>query len=128
MLGCLVAMLAGALMALIHAVFSIHLRANQVVSGTGINFLALGITGYFFIAHYGNNGTPSNISQVPNVKLPLIQHVGFFGAAIGNTNLLTWIGLLLVPIMTCSCSGPNGGFACAPSARSRGRRTRSGSR
>ena len=35
-----------------------------------INFLALGITGYFFIAHYGNNGTPSHISQVPNVKLP----------------------------------------------------------
>ena len=93
-------MLAGALMALIHAIFSIHLRANQVVSGTGINFLALGITGYFFIAHYGNNGTPSNISQVPNVKLPLIQHVGFFGGAIGNTNLLTWIALLLVPLLT----------------------------
>jgi ABC-type uncharacterized transport system permease subunit len=99
-LGCLVAMLAGALMALIHAVFSIQLRANQVVSGTGVNFLALGITGYFFIAHYGSNGTPSNISQVPNVKLPLIQHVGFFGAAIGNTNLLTWIALALVPVLT----------------------------
>jgi simple sugar transport system permease protein len=99
-IGCLVAMLAGALMALVHAVFSIHLRANQVVSGTGVNFLALGITGYFFIAHYGSNGTPSNISQVPNVKLPLIQHVGFFGPAIGNTNLLTWIALALVPLLT----------------------------
>ena len=109
--------------------FSIHLRANQVVSGTGINFLALGITGYFFIAHYGNNGTPSNISQVPNVKLPLIQHVGFFGGAIGNTNLLTWIALLLVPApQLCSCSAPDGDCACARSARSRGRRTRSGSR
>ena len=99
-LGCLVAMVAGALLALAHAVFSINLRANQVVSGTGVNFLALGITGYFFIAHYGSNGTPSNISQVPNVKLPLIQHVGFFGAAIGNTNLLTWIALALVPVFT----------------------------
>ena len=99
-LGCLVAIVAGGLLALVHAVFSIHLRANQVVSGTGINFLALGITGYFFIAHYGSNGTPSGISQVPNVKLPLIQHVGFFGGAIGNTNLLTWIALLLVPALT----------------------------
>jgi simple sugar transport system permease protein len=99
-LGCLCAMLSGALLALAHAVFSIHLRANQVVSGTGVNFLALGITGYFFIAHYGSNGTPADISQVPNVKLPLIQHVGFFGAAIGNTNLLTWIALALVPILT----------------------------
>ena len=99
-LGCLVAMAAGALLAVVHAVFSIHLRANQVVSGTGVNFLALGITGYFFIAHYGNNGTPSKISQVPNVKLPLIQHVGFFGGAIGNTSLLTWRALALVPVFS----------------------------
>jgi general nucleoside transport system permease protein len=99
-LGILVAMVAGGLLALVHAVFSIHLRANQVVSGTGINFLALGITGYFFIAHYGSNGTPSNISQVPNVKLPLIQHVGFFGGAIGDANLLTWVALILVPLLS----------------------------
>ncbi len=99
-LGCLVAIASGALLALAHAVFSIHLRANQVVSGTGVNFLALGITGYFFVAHYGSNGTPSHISQVPNVKLPLIQHVGFFGGAIGNANLLTWVALLLVPVLT----------------------------
>jgi simple sugar transport system permease protein len=99
-LGCLVAIASGALLALVHAVFSIHLRANQVVSGTAVNFLALGITGYFFIAHYGSNGTPSHISQVPNVKLPLIQHVGFFGTAIGSANLLTWLALLLVPVLS----------------------------
>jgi simple sugar transport system permease protein len=99
-LGLLVAAVAGGFLALAHAVFSIHLRANQVVSGTGINFLALGITGYFFTAHYGPNGTPSKISEVPNVKLPLIQHVGFFGAAVGDANLMTWVGLALVPLMT----------------------------
>jgi general nucleoside transport system permease protein len=99
-LGLLVAVALGGLLALIHAVFSIHLRANQVVSGTGINFLALGVTGYFFTAHYGPNGTPNKISQVPNVKLPLIQHLGFVGAAIGDANLMTWLGLLLVPALT----------------------------
>ncbi|MDQ6822460.1 MAG: ABC transporter permease, partial [Actinomycetota bacterium] len=99
-LGLLVAMLAGGLLALVHAVFSIHLRANQIVSGTGINFLALGITGYFFTQHYGPNGTPGSVSQVPNVKLPLIQHVGFIGAAIGDANLMTWLGLALVPALT----------------------------
>jgi general nucleoside transport system permease protein len=98
-LGLVVAAVAGGLLALVHAVFSIHLRANQVVSGTGINFLALGITGYFFTAHYGTNGTPNNISTVPNVKLPLIQHIGFFGQAIGDANLMTWLGLLLVPAL-----------------------------
>jgi ABC-type uncharacterized transport system permease subunit len=98
-LGLLVAVVAGGLLALVHAFFSIHLRANQVVSGTGINFLALGITGYFFTAHYGANGTPNNISTVPNIKLP-IQGVGFFGQAIGDANLMTWLGILAVPVLT----------------------------
>ncbi len=98
--GLLVAMISGAVLALLHAVFSIHLRADQIVSGMGINFLALGITGYFLEYHYGPNGTPLNISTVPNVKLPLIQHVGFFGGAIGDANLLTWVGLALVPALT----------------------------
>ena len=98
-LGLAVAAVAGGLLALVHAVFSITLRGNQVVSGTGINFLALGITGYFFTAHYGANGTPSSISQVPNIALPLIQHVGFVGAAIGDANLMTWLGLALVPVL-----------------------------
>jgi simple sugar transport system permease protein len=98
-MGLLVALVAGGLLALVHAVFSIHMRANQVVSGTGINFLALGITGYFFTAHYGPSGTPTKISQVPNVKLPLIQNVGFFGQAIGDANLMTWLGLALVPAL-----------------------------
>ncbi len=99
-LGLLVAMIAGGLTALLLAVFAIHLRANQIIAGTGINFLALGITGYFLQYHYGPNGTPLNISQIPNVKIPGIQHVGFFGVAFGDANLMTWVGLALVPILT----------------------------
>ncbi len=109
-LGLVVAMVAGGLLALIHAVFSIHLRANQIVSGTGINFLALGITGYWFTQHYGPNGTPTNVPQVPNVKLPLIRHVGFFGGAIGDMNLMTWIGLALVPALTFFLFRTTGGL------------------
>jgi ABC-type uncharacterized transport system permease subunit len=107
--GVLVAMVAGGLLALLHAFFSIQLRANQIVSGTGINFLALGITGYFLEYHYGPNGTPLTISQVPNVHLP-IQHVGFFGAAVGSANLMTWIGLALVPALTFFLFRTRGGL------------------
>ena len=108
--GIVVAMIAGGLLALLHAFFSINLRANQIVSGTGINFLALGITGYFLEYHYGPNGTPLSISQVPNVHLPLIQHVGFFGAAFGSANLMTWIGLALVPALTFFLFRTRGGL------------------
>ena len=107
--GLLVAMLAGALLGVIHAFFSVHLRADQIVAGFGINFLALGITGYFLEYHYGPNGTPLNISMVPNVKLP-IQHVGFFGTAFGDANLMTWIAVALVPAMTFFLFRTRGGL------------------
>jgi simple sugar transport system permease protein len=98
-LGVLLGMLAGGALGLLHAVFSIALRADQVVSGVGINFLAAGITGYYFIAHYGDEGTPGSVPSVPDVSLPVIKDMGFFGEAIGEANLLTWVALLLVPLM-----------------------------
>jgi simple sugar transport system permease protein len=97
--GVLIGVAAGGVLGLAHAVFSIALRADQVVSGVGINFLAAGITGYVFIAHYGDQGTPGSVPSVPDVTLPGIKDAGFVGEAIGQANLLTWVALLLVPLM-----------------------------
>jgi ABC-type uncharacterized transport system permease subunit len=93
-LGLLVAMAAGGLLALIHAFFSIQLRADQIVSGMALNFLALGVTGYIFLDHYGDQGTPDNISRVPDVSIPGVKDASFFGDAIGKTNLLIWLSLI----------------------------------
>jgi simple sugar transport system permease protein len=98
-LGMLAGMAAGGVLALIHAVFSIALRADQVVSGVAVNFLAAGITGYVFIAHYGDQGTPGEVPSVPEIKLPLVKDIAFVGDAIGEMSLLTWMALLLVPLM-----------------------------
>jgi general nucleoside transport system permease protein len=99
LLGALIGMAAGGVMGLIHAVLSISLRADQVVGGTGINLLAIGITGYVFIAHYGEQGTPGDVPRAPDVTLPGIESVPFFGDAIGDANVLTWVALLLVPLL-----------------------------
>lgn len=93
-LGLLVAMAAGGALALIHAYFSIQLRADQIVSGMALNFLALGVTGYIFLDHYGDQGTPDNISRVPDVSIPGVKNLSFFGDAIGKTNLLIWLSLI----------------------------------
>jgi general nucleoside transport system permease protein len=98
-LGMLAGIAAGGVLAFVHAVFSIALRADQVVSGVALNLLALGITGYVFIAHYGDQGTPGEVSSVPDVKLPLIEDIPFVGDAIGEMSLLTWVALALVPLM-----------------------------
>jgi general nucleoside transport system permease protein len=109
-LGVVVGVAAGALIGLVHAFVSISLRADQVVSGTGINFLAIGITGYIFIYHYGDQGTPSDISRTPNVTLPLIEDIPFIGEAIGRMNVLTWAALILVPILAVYLFRTRGGL------------------
>lgn len=93
--GLLSAMAFGGLLALIHAFFSIHLRADQIVSGFAVNFLALGVTGYLFIYIYGNQGTPTGISRIPDVRLPFLHDVplvgGFLGPVFGQQNLMIWL-------------------------------------
>jgi ABC-type uncharacterized transport system permease subunit len=96
-LGALAGLAAGGALAFIHAVFSIALRADQVVSGVALNFLALGVTGYVFIAHYGDQGTPGDVARAPEISLPMIRDIGFVGEVIGEMNVLTWLALLLVP-------------------------------
>jgi ABC-type uncharacterized transport system permease subunit len=97
--GALAGMAAGGVLAVVHAVFSIALRADQVVSGFAVNFLALGITGYVFVAHYGDQGTPGDVPRVPELTLPGIEDLDFFGTAIGSASVLTWVALALVPLL-----------------------------
>jgi general nucleoside transport system permease protein len=108
--GLIIGAAAGAALGLVHAVISIHLRADQVVSGTGINILAAGVTGYVFIYHYGTQGTPSEVSRVPDVTLPGVENISFIGDAIGHANLLTWAALILVPLLTLFLFRTRGGL------------------
>jgi len=104
-LGVLIGLLAGASMGLLHAFFSVTLRADQIVGGTAINFLALGITGYLFIRIYGERGTPSEgLSTVPDTSLDFLYDIppdrlgGFLGDAFTNTDYLIWTGLAMVVV------------------------------
>ncbi len=94
--GLVVAMAAGGLIALVYAFFAIHLRTDQIVGGTGVNFFAVGITGYFFVTLYHNNPIPNGVSLLPNLHVSHIGH--FLGASIGNLNILTWASFVLVVV------------------------------
>ncbi|HEX2346670.1 MAG TPA: ABC transporter permease [Gaiellaceae bacterium] len=102
-LGVLIGVAAGAATGLLHAFFSVTLRADQIVGGTAINFLALGITGYLFIRIYGERGTPSEgLSTVPDTSLDFLYDIppdrlgGFLGDAFTNTDYLIWTALAMV--------------------------------
>ena len=89
---------AGAALAAVHAFISIHLRADQIISGFAVNFLALGITGYFFIEVYTDQGTPGDVPQIPSISIPGIRDLGFVGPAIGDMHILIWVALAFVVI------------------------------
>jgi ABC-type uncharacterized transport system permease subunit len=95
-LGIFAAMLAGGVLALIHAFFSIHLRADQIVSGTAINFIALGMTGYLFRSIYGTRGTPELEERIPTMSVPGLRDIPFVGEVIGEMSLMIWMAILLV--------------------------------
>jgi general nucleoside transport system permease protein len=107
-LGLLIAMASGMLLALVHAFFAIHLRADQIVVGTGINFLALGITGYAFVDIYGAEGTPTDIPEVWHPQLDFLgripdAHIGsiefggtFLEAVFGDLSFMIWLSFALL--------------------------------
>jgi ABC-type uncharacterized transport system permease subunit len=97
--GLLIGMAGGGAFALIHAVFAVTLRADQIVSGTAVNLLAAGVTGFLFIDIYGDQGTPDDLPAIPDLSLPL-DWIPFVGDAIGHLNLMVWLGLALVVALT----------------------------
>jgi len=96
LLGLACAAVAGGLFALVYAFFAIHLRADQIVGGTAINFLALGLTGYLFIDIYGREGTPANVPGVPDVHLGFLEDWYFVGPVLGRLNLMIWLAFLTI--------------------------------
>ncbi len=98
--GLLMAMVFGGLLALIHAFFSIHLRADQIVSGFAVNFLALGVTGYLFSDLYSGGIQTSDVSRVPTLSLDFLDSIPGIGAFLhdvfGGLSLLVWLMLLTV--------------------------------
>jgi simple sugar transport system permease protein len=97
LLGIVIAVAAGSIFAALHALFAITFRADQIVSGTALNLLAIGITGYMYVAIYGDEGTPDDLPAVPDVHLP-IKSIPFIGDVFGQLNLLVWVALALVLI------------------------------
>src|SRR6185437_7650295 len=116
--GLVIAVIFGALFALIHAVFAVSLRADQIVSGTALNLLALGLTGYLYVQIYGNQGTPDDLPAVPDVKLP-IKSVPLLGDVFGQLNLLVWLALALVVVTWVVVFRTTRGCGCARWASTR---------
>jgi general nucleoside transport system permease protein len=102
-LGLAIGIGAGALLGLLHAFFSISLRADQIVSGFAINFLALGLTSYLFLRIYGKEGTPTGLSTIPDLSLGFLGSIpgvgDFLDDVLGQQSLMIWLAIVLVVVV-----------------------------
>jgi len=93
-LGLLAAMAAAGLLALLHGLVTIHLQADQVVSGLTLTFLGTGLALVF-----GEGLSKAGaISLLPGVTVPFLSQVPILGSIFfTDQSVLVYVGYLFVP-------------------------------
>ncbi len=96
--GVIGAMIAGGLMALIHAVVSINFKANQIVSGIAINIFALGLTNYLVFIQTQGQGLPSlpGTLRLPTISWGPLASIPFLGQVLFQQNIIFYVALLIL--------------------------------
>ena len=79
-LAVLIAVLSGGLIALLHGWLSITFRTDQIVSGTVINILAVGVTS--FVRREYLLSTEAGAAKLGNVAIPILSDLPVIGDAI----------------------------------------------
>jgi general nucleoside transport system permease protein len=102
-LGVLFAVIVGGLAALLHGWLSISLRTDQIISGTVINILAIGLTGYlrrgYLVETLGGRTTLPVVTDLPligPVFMWLTEHTPLLGNILFNNKPIFYTMILLV--------------------------------
>jgi len=95
--GILAGVAAGTLFSLLHAFASVHLRADQVVSGTALNILAGGLTIYLCQIFFGQQRTTAFATGIAKVSVPGLAALPGIGPILFKDVYPTsWLAILLV--------------------------------
>lgn len=97
LVGVGVAMVSGVLLALLHAVLSITVRVNQIISGTVINILAIGLTGFLNRALFFQQNVPHAPGVLPVIHLPILADIPLLGRLF-QQQPIALVALLLVGV------------------------------
>ena len=94
-LGLLAAAVVGGLMGLLMAFISVTLKAEQGISGIGLQLFGLGLSSLLFKETLGS---VVSISGFQPIKIPLLGDIPYLGDVLFNHNLLVYGAFLLAPI------------------------------
>jgi len=92
-LAVFVGLLTGAVLGLLLAFTSIQLKLNQIIGGTIINILAIGLTGFFYQVGMTTKG------KISPIALPGLSEIPLLGPVLFNNPPITYIAILLVIVL-----------------------------
>jgi ABC-type uncharacterized transport system permease subunit len=84
------AMLAGMLLASVHAVMTIRFGADQIVSGIAVNLVALGGTSYLLVEIFGNPGSSPQVNGFGDSGVPVLRDIPVIGPALLGQSFFVW--------------------------------------
>ncbi|HEX8230867.1 MAG TPA: ABC transporter permease [Chloroflexia bacterium] len=93
--GLLGAIVAAGLLGLLHALLSVTFRVDQIISGTVINILSFGLTGFFYDQFFNRNAP--TVGKLPTISIPLLSDIPVWGALFRHQPVI-WSGFLVVAI------------------------------
>ena len=109
-LGVLGALVVGALVALLSAVITVVMKADQIVVGVGLILLSIGATTYWYRVRYPNQLTPS-VGPMDAWRLPLLGRLPVIGDALFNQIPLVYLAAIVVVVITLVLARTNIGLA-----------------
>jgi general nucleoside transport system permease protein len=95
--GFVAAATAGAAMAAVFALFATILRADQIISGTAVTLLGLGVTGALYRWGFGSNGAALTIPTMHAMPIPGLRTMPLLGPALFDQPPIAYAAYLLVP-------------------------------
>ncbi|HEX6537207.1 MAG TPA: ABC transporter permease [Gemmatimonadaceae bacterium] len=90
---------AGVVVAALFALFAITLRADQIITGTAINLLALGATGTLYRALYGATGAALTLPTTGTLAIPGLSAIPVVGPALFDQAPPTYLVYLVAPAL-----------------------------
>ena len=109
--GFVVGAISGVFIALVFVVFAVWIRADQIITGTAITLLALGLTGALYSSRYGTIGVALTTPTVGVVAVPLLSAIPLVGRAFFAQPAITYALYLIAPAIAWWMARTQAGLA-----------------
>lgn len=109
--GVALGMIAGAVLGLVLAFYTVRLTSNQVVVGIAINLLMVGATSYAFRAVFGPGTDAPRVTPFPSIPIPFLSDLPVLGPLLFQQGILVYLAFVLVPLSWVLLSRMSAGMA-----------------